>query len=57
MKEIPQNKSTINSVEKELMLLKQKVKKYENKLLAHVAVEDGSGIYHEMYEMFKLVFN
>jgi hypothetical protein len=51
------NKSTTNSADKELKSLKKKLKEYENKLLAHVAVEDGDGVYHEIYDMFKRVFN
>ena len=51
------NKSMENSADKELRELKQKLKEYENKLLAHVAVEGESGVYHEVYDMFKRVFN
>lgn len=51
------NKSMENSADKELKKLKKKLKQYENKLLAHVALEDGSGVYHEIYDMFKRVFN
>jgi hypothetical protein len=46
-----------NSADKELKKLKLKLKEYENKLLAHVAFEDGNGVYHEIYDMFKRVFN
>lgn len=52
-----QNKSTTNSADKELKQLKKQLKEYENKLLAHVAFEDGNGVYHEIYDMFKRVFN
>ena len=51
------NKSMENSADKELKKLKLKLKEYENKLLAHVAFEDGNGVYHEIYDMFKRVFN
>ena len=57
MTKIPQNKSIINSADKELKELKKKLKEYENKLLAHVALEDGSGVYHEIYDMFKRTFD
>ena len=57
MTKIPQNKSTINSADKELKELKKKLKEYENKLLAHAAVEHGNGVYHEIYDMFKRVFD
>lgn len=57
MTKIPQNKSTISSADKELKKLNKKLKEYENKLLAHVAFEDGKGVYHEIYDMFKRVFN
>lgn len=56
MKQTHQNKSTKSSAEKELAQLKRKLKEYENKLLAHVAVENGNGVYHEIHDVFKRVF-
>lgn len=51
------NKSMENSADKELKKLKKKLKEYENKLLAHAAVEHGNGVYHEIYDMFKRTFD
>jgi len=51
-----QNKSTISSVEKELLLLKNQIKTMERKIKAHVALENNGGIYHEVLEMFNKVF-
>ena len=57
MNQIPQNKSMLNSVEKELEMLKNKVKIMEKKIKAMVALENNGGVYHEMLETFNRVFH